>query len=301
VRRSVILSASNSCFVACPGCYNYFGKNIADTEDVVTFIRHLRERFDLRKVTIGGGDPLTRPDITELLARVRALGLVIHLDTVGTAFLGDARIRFMGRGIAPRVDPATVAGLVDLVGVPLDGSTDAVNQLFRRFSSVGEQQAILSKLDALGAEVCINTVVHAGNVNDVENIACLLATHTSVRQWQLFQFMPIGPLGHRNRTRFEVSSDAYYHAVEKLHRSISPTVAVTTKSKAGRKNRYLLIDSAGLVWLPHQDRSAHWQGYETNPERIILGRISDPTVFDRVASWDAVSSRLCGHPTGRAP
>jgi MoaA/NifB/PqqE/SkfB family radical SAM enzyme len=290
MHRSVILSASNSCFVACPGCYNYFGTTILDTSSVVGFVDQLRERFGLRKITIGGGDPLTRHDITDLLVKIHGLGLSIHLDTVGTAFLGGAPIRFMGRGIAHSVDPAAVAAVVDLVGIPLDGSTDSINQRFRRFSSLIQQQAILDRLDALGAAVCVNTVVHAGNVGDVNNIALLLAAHPCVREWQLFQFMPMGPLGHRNRTRFELSASTYDRAVRNLRRVVPPRVRVTAKSSASRKNRYLLVDSAGLVWFPCQEGSAHWQQYDTNGDRTVLGQIPDSTLLDRIAELNAADS-----------
>lgn len=214
--RSVILSASNSCFVACPGCYNHFGDSIADTTAVIAFVAELHHRIGLEKITVGGGDPLTRSDIVDLLAGLRALELRIHLDTVGTAFLRDAQVHFMGRGTTRQVDPAAVSRFVELLGIPLDGSTDEIFRRFRRFSSVTEQEKILTILDTVGAAVCVNTVVHQGNVADLERIASLILQHPSVYEWQLFQFMPIGPLEHHNRARFEISEEVFSASVNRL-------------------------------------------------------------------------------------
>ena len=285
--RSVILSASNSCFVACPGCYNYFGKHIASTPDIVAFVMAIRDRFHLDKVTVGGGDPLTRPDILSLLTQLRGLGLRLHLDTVGSALLGDSAIRFMGRGAVKQVSPAAVAPLIDLIGIPLDGTTDEISQRFRRFSSVGDQLAILDLLHAAEARVCINTVVHSGNLADIARIGQRISACGAVVEWQLFQFMPIGPLGNRNRERFEINPQEFMAAVDAGRRSVRSGVRVEPKSAARRKNRYLLIDSEGVVWVPEQHAGARWESGDVNGERVVIGTIGDPGIVEQIAELDA--------------
>ncbi|MBW1603773.1 radical SAM protein [Streptomyces sp. JJ66] len=282
--RSVILSAGKSCFVACPGCYNYFGRTVLDTSQVVRFAAALRERFALEKITVGGGDPLTRPDIVRLLRGLHSLGLRIYLDTVGTAFLGAARIRFMGTGTAEHVPADHVAAVTDLIGIPLDGSTDAVQEQFRRHATVASQLAVLSLLDGVGARLCVNTVVHAGNTEDIAAIAKLLRRYTAIREWQLFQFMPIGPLGHRNRERFLISDADFERAATTARESAPGHVRVAAKSTSGRKHRYLLIDSAGLIWTPEQSQATAWQSEDGNDRRQLIGNISDGDIMERLAT-----------------
>jgi MoaA/NifB/PqqE/SkfB family radical SAM enzyme len=284
--RSVILSAGTSCFVACPGCYNYFGRTITDTGQVLRFVAGLRSRFGIRKITVGGGDPLTRPDIVALLTGLHGLGLRIHLDTVGTAFLGPAPIRFMGTGTASRVPADEVAAVSDLIGIPLDGSTDAVQQQFRRHATVASQLAVLSLLSRAGARICVNTVVHSGNSGDLAAVAGLLGEFTGVVEWQLFQFMPIGPLGHRNRERFLISEADFQRAVAAARDSVPGHVRIAAKSAAGRKHRYLLIDSAGLVWTPEQSRAAAWHSQDINDRRHLIGNLSDADILDRLATME---------------
>lgn len=293
--RSLILSAGNRCFLSCPGCYNHFGQAVATTGDIVSFVRRLNARLPLHKITVGGGDPLTRPDLVAFLTRLRELGLRIHLDTVGTAFLGDAPIRFMGRGSMPRVDAAAIASLVDLVGIPLDGSTDQVFRQFRRFASVSEQESILDVLGAVGATVGVNTVVHKGNHQDLARIGAIISRHPHVRAWQVFQFMPIGPLGYRNRNRYQISESVFHTAVGNLREAVPATVQIVAKSASSRKHRYLLMDSAGMLWIPHQDHGGTWTVTDVNEDRATCGTTHDPETLDDLAALftPGVSRQRC--------
>ncbi|SFD77932.1 radical SAM protein [Streptomyces aidingensis] len=284
--RSVILSAGKSCFVACPGCYNYFGRTVSDTSVVTGFVAGLCDRFALKKITVGGGDPLTRPDIIPLLKGLRGLGLRISLDTVGTAFLGPAAIRFMGEGMAAHVPAEDVVSVADVIGIPLDGSTDEVQQRFRRQATVHSQLKILSLLDKARARLCVNTVVHAGNTEDTSAIARLLHGYSGICEWQLFQFMPMGPLGHRNRDEFAIPESTFEHAVQRAQADAPRHVRVVAKSVSSRKHRYVLIDSAGLVWIPDQSQGTGWQIEDTNDRRRRIGSISDPDIHDRLAALD---------------
>ena len=283
----MILSAGKSCFVACPGCYNHFAPTLASTDHLVGFVCAYQDRFGLSKITVGGGDPLTRPDLLTLLTELKTLRLSISLDTVGTAFLGDARIRFMGKGTASHVPADRTAALVDMIGIPMDGATDAVQQLFRRHARVDEQRAILRALEAVGARVCVNTVVHSGNAAEIGALAGLLAEHPCVVEWQLFQFMPIGPLGHRNRERYRVDDDAFAEAADTARTEGPSGVRVTVKSAQARKNRYLLIDAGGQVWIPSQSAATSWSTTDSTGERETLGLIQDPTTLDRIAAHSA--------------
>lgn len=281
MRRSIILTAGNGCFVACPGCYNHFARDLVETDVVLDFVGRLHAQFNVRKVTVGGGDPLTRPDVVDLLRGLRNMGLHIHLDTVGTAFLRDAPIRFMGRGMVPRVNPVDVAGLVDLIGIPLDGADDETINLFRRFGSVADQIECLSLLEAVGAPIGINTVVHRGNIDSLNDIAEVLVKFGRIRQWQLFQFMPSGPLGSRNRDQFEIAGGEFGCAVERLQ-EILPSILVTAKSNRFRKNGYLLIDGGGTVWSPLQGNDVEWNPADANATRIVHGNIRDFGVIERL-------------------
>jgi hypothetical protein len=110
-----------------------------------------------------------------------------------------------------------------------------------------------------------------------------LAGHPCVVEWQLFQFMPIGPLGHRNRERYRVDADVFARAADTARTGSAASVQVTAKSAQARKNRYLLIDAGGEVWMPSQSAAAAWSSIDSSGERVTLGRVQDPETLDRIA------------------
>lgn len=281
--RSVILSASASCFVACPGCYNHFSGPLAQTNDIVRFVAGLVNNFNLRKITVGGGDPLARPDIIALLRELRRMGLYISLDTVGTPLLREAAIVFMGSGVTERIDAKEVADQVDKIGIPVDGSSNETIQYFRRGASLEDQKQILELLSQAGAKICVNSVIHQQNVDDIEGILDVIRTYSGVVEWQMFQFMPIGPLGYRNRARYEISDDRFQaslKAARQLANEFCPDIEVKGKSKSSRKNSYLLIDGVGTVWIPKQTENAMWSASDSNQERALLGNITSEDIFN---------------------
>lgn len=57
---------------------------------------------------------------------------------------------------------------------------------------------------------------------------------------------------------------------------------VVAKSAASRKNQYLLIDPAGVVWIPEQSPLGVWSDQDTTNQQRLIGRIDDPEVFERL-------------------
>ena len=276
--------------MACPGCYNYFGDTVAPTADLLNFVSEYARHFGLRKITVGGGDPLTRTDIVTLLRGIKGLGLKINLDTVGTNIVADAEIRFMGKGTVAKVNPEDLVESVDLLGIPIDGSTTEKARLFRRFYDLPHQMRVLEALSRAGARVCINTVAHIGNLDDLANIARIVADQACVVEWQIFQFMPIGPLGFRNRERYNVTTSQYEQAVAPLEVLLSESgINLKAKSASGRKNRYLLIDSDGQAWIPRQNDDEGWTMEDQNGERRIICNISDANAIEALQREFATS------------
>ena len=84
------LLGSQSCFIHCKGCYNFSreekkGKTVS-TEKIISFLQFVYNT-GCRKVTLCGGDPLTRKDIVDLLEKIKSIGFKISLDTVGIQLL----------------------------------------------------------------------------------------------------------------------------------------------------------------------------------------------------------------------
>ena len=280
--RRIIVSAGRSCFVRCKGCYNHFGNSaqLVATNRIVEFLKKAKD-YGVDAVTIAGGDPLSRPDITLLLREIKLLGFSIKLDTVGTAFLGNVTTRFYGNTTVTQVSAEVVSQLVDEIGIPIDGASGRVTSLFRvgRERLMQELLQTLELLDSLDARVCINTVAHRMNLDDLPQIATILQRFKSSARWQLFQFTPTGLLAFRNRAAFEITTEEFQAAISRL-RAIAAQLPfgfpIEGKTCESRKTSYLLIDSEGLAWIPVHSKGARWDmSVDATSERWVVGDIRD--------------------------
>lgn len=265
--RSIILNIGTSCFVKCPGCYNHFASsvklgNTITNDEIITFLIELK-KIGVTKVTIGGGDPLSRKYIVDLVYEIKKLDFYINMDTVGTALLGNALTVFFGKLNIKKVSIDDLMKSVDVIGIPLDGSTNKIATSFRlgRKDFFEEQILIIDSLLEKGYKVCVNTVLNKNNYHDIHNIFEILKGK-KIFKWQIFQFMPIGIFGNKNKEDFLVE-DSIFESVqdEILSKNLLP-FDVQFKSANNRKKSYLILDDSGVAWIPTQ-----------NEEKSILGSV----------------------------
>lgn len=302
------LSIGPSCFVACAGCYNNFGKT-SRSAGLVTRgdIRRLIEvavNLGYRQATVAGGDPLTHPEIISILDDLREAGMFVKLDTVGSALLRPSREMFYGDpGRVHYIDPENVLSRIDSIGLPIDGSTPRIQARFRKAPEVlvdvqvyqdlfgedvaderVERSSVVTDTVRLidlamhsDVEVCVNTVVHAGNLFDVPSIAGLLLDHQP-DLWQLFEFQATGALASRNAERFSLAersepidlisrapvdhlvrmpSQSFSNAVDKARSLVADRFDVIGKSAAVREGGYLMVNDAGDLWIPGTREEPH--------------------------------------------
>jgi MoaA/NifB/PqqE/SkfB family radical SAM enzyme len=272
--RSVILNIGTSCFVQCHGCYNHFANSIKNQttvsdNDVLQFVRNLSE-IGISKITIGGGDPLSRPAIHRLLKDIKALGITINLDTVGTAFIKPAPTIFFGKLDVPKIVPNEILDHINVIGIPLDGSTNEIVSIFRkgRQNLFDEQMVIIKLLNSYKAKVCVNTVVHNGNKSNIEELYHLLIGE-NICKWQLFQFMPIGELGYKNRQNLAIA-DHEFASIRQRILSLAPPFEVEFKTIEKRKQHYLIIDDEGMAWLPTDDEKREIIGSIQTHSSVVI-------------------------------
>lgn len=73
---------SQKCFLYCKGCYSFSRTEKCDqivpTETIVAFLKYAYNK-GIDKVTLCGGDPLTRKDIIRLLKQIKKLDILFLL------------------------------------------------------------------------------------------------------------------------------------------------------------------------------------------------------------------------------
>lgn len=271
--KSLIIQASNRCPCCCLGCYNHF----ADTEDIPTeqiirFAENYIHRFDTKKVTISGGDPLMRKDIVRLLHDLMGLGIAVSVDTVGLSIVQDRIL-------------TDVLKKASVVGLPLDGMTDKTLNTFRPGLQISRLLQVIRIASENGLRICINTVVHAQNLHEIYLIAQFVSETEGVKKWQLFQYMPIGPRGSKNAAQYMISDQVFQVICEHINRlPIRADVRIECKSLSYRRNKYLLLGADGTVWYPKQTFGERGEtNSEQNSQRVIVGHINDERILDKIA------------------
>lgn len=290
-QRNITISTGKGCFTRCDGCYNYFGKSVqaVSTEVIVSFLEQIKPPF-IQKITLAGEDPLSRPDILQLIDSCHKLGFRIHLDTVGTNFLSAANTIFFGSDYFQKIEISKLNNKVSLLGIPLDGSSSEIMQRFRkgRKNIFEDQTKILELANEKKIPVCINTVLHSGNINDLENIFKVIQKYEVVTHWQIFQFMPIGQFGFNQRKTYSISLALFDSKIEKLKEEmtkIKSPIVLQPKSATSRKNNYLIVDSDGEAWIPKSSNNSTWNMEDENNERIVVGNIQNMADIPNIVKW----------------
>lgn len=261
IDKSLIIQCYNSCPCICPGCYNFFSAGQISCEDIDRFVSEYQERFGLFKVTLSGGDPLLREDLAVLIDKICNKNISITIDTVGSVFLNN-------------IDKKLLSSLnkISFLGLPIDGVNDETIQHFRQKSTFEQCVRIVERSQRIVPAICVNTVVHSKNLNEILEIATVVNNYPSILKWQLFQFMPIGPGGFANKSQYSIDNTEF----EELERTLKgmefrDSLRVECKSIENRRNKYLILGSDGVLWLP-----------QMSPDRKIVGSVFENDIFDRL-------------------
>ena len=271
--KKINLCIAKYCFIKCKGCYNNFcNKNEISYKEIIRFLKYAKNN-GLQKVTLSGGDPLTRNDLKKIIRKCNNLKLKINLDTVGLTFTKSCVIPSTKRKVN-KISNLKFLRKINTVGIPLDGSNNEIISKFRIYNGNLFNEIIeeLDLFDKLNINICVNTVLHKQNKNDIENIYNILIKHKCVKKWQIFQFMPIGPLGSKNSNLYVITNEEFQSVkkrIEKINKD--KKIIIDLKSSKERAYNYMLVNSNGLAYK-----------VDLNNEMEQFGNISDDSTWDNI-------------------
>lgn len=151
---------TSECSQECAYCWGPMDIPAVDTDTALEIIEKIASS-GARRIVFTGGDPLKREDIGTLIDHAADGGLEVAVSTTGDE-LDAAFLDSHGAHI-------------DLVSLPLDGSTEAVSSLTKK---EGHFAAVMKALDLLelhpDIDVKVATPVTRFNIDDVVNVARLL-------------------------------------------------------------------------------------------------------------------------------
>jgi radical SAM protein len=184
--RLVYWEATQSCALACVHCraaaMAHRHPDELTTEEGQALLRQIAAFADESPphLVITGGDPLRRPDLFELIAYGKALGLSISVTPAGTQALTEEVIaRFQQAGVAS-------------LALSLDGSTPAIHDAFRGVAgsfewTISGARAIVAR----GIPLQLNTMVTAETAHDLPQIYQVVK-ELGITRWALFFLIGTG-------------------------------------------------------------------------------------------------------------
>lgn len=196
-----------------------------------------------RQIVLSGGEPTLSPALRPCVETAKALGLRVTLSSNGLR-------------LAAFEDVLTA---IDDLGIPLDGSTPAVNDLMRARSlrHQGWEKAVdavllaqrLTRAGKSSARVTVRTVIARPNLTDVADIPAALrqlGVDLSAVRIKMYQVEPFGP--HVPQIDFErewaVTAEEATSAYEKTA-AACPEGSVTLQLYSKTGGRYFLVDPDG--------------------------------------------------------
>jgi len=175
-----------------------------------------------------GGDPIKRPDLFELIAHARKMGVRVSLTPSATPLLTrDVVFRLKEVGLAR-------------MAVSMDGACAETHDAFRGMSG-----SFARTLDAVrwaneaGLPVQINTTFSRRNIGELEQIVALME-QLKITLWSVFFLVPTG----RGKLNDLLSADEFEQVFARLH-ALAKTASFDIKTtEAQHYRRYLLQQRA---------------------------------------------------------
>jgi MoaA/NifB/PqqE/SkfB family radical SAM enzyme len=259
--KRVILNFAHRCAMKCEWCYVPFASQPAKKHTVCAIVHRIAD-LEFTALTLGGGDPFQYSFLPDVLSIAKKRKLFVHVDTHGRSMRETDSVRHC------------IEECVDLIGLPLDGSTAAVHDAMR--SSPGHFDLVCRRIDWLGSakdRLKINTIVSAKNIDDVSSLADLV-TSIEPRRWSIYQFWPLGPaklvsnIHNLTDVKFGSSMRGLNTRTERM-----TGITVEQNSAESRRDTYPIVhhDGAVSVHLPFPEN-----------EFVSLGSIFDADILSKI-------------------
>lgn len=236
-------------------------------------------------VVLTGGDPLERPDLTDLVAYGTGLGLSMAASP----------------SVTPRLTEGALAELRDAgtkaVSISLDGASAASHDGFRKVEGVFEATVeAMASVRELGMRLQVNTTVTADNVTELPDILRMVLD-AGAQLWSVFFLVPTG----RGATLAPLTPGEEEQLLHWLY-DISTIVAVKT-TEAPQYRRVVLQRSDPSFTPPGGDLyrrlSAESEGIVADRTRRRARR--PPIDVNSANGFVFVDHRGTVHPSGFLP
>jgi SynChlorMet cassette radical SAM/SPASM protein ScmE len=204
--RSVDLSITNRCNLRCTYCSHFTGAGDVDQdlpkEEWLQFFEELN-RCAVMNVTIGGGEPFCRKDLSELIEGIVRNRMRFNILSNGT-LITDEMADFLAS-----------TGRCDGVQVSIDGSVPTTHDACRGEGNFLKAMQGIKSLQKYNVPVPIRVTIHRKNVRDLENVAKLLLEDIGVPSFSTNAASHMG-LCRQNAEQVQLTAEDRSVAMEAL-------------------------------------------------------------------------------------
>lgn len=253
--ETIFWSVTSRCNNSCIYCYADKDFCRLPTKKVLKLIK-LFDSAGVKRVVISGGEPLLHPEIDNIIRLLHQKKIEICLDTNADFFDKHKN---------------TITKYVSFVGFPIDFPSD--KESFRNqknFQNVLQAIKYLAKTKK-SPKIRIGTVVTKLNYQHLSEI-CQLIKDYPINLWKIYQFIPIGEFGKKNKRELYIDEKKFLSATSfiKNKKTAFRTVLSTEKK---RNNAYFFLEADGRVFLPGESKE--------NSRGNFVGDIFDPGIMQK--------------------
>ena len=228
-----VWEVTNACNLRCKQCHACSGIQAPgelDTAEGKRLLDSMANIGEFRMLALGGGEPLVRPDIVELIAYARKLGLEISIATNGTLLTTELAREFKKLGVTN-------------IAVGLNANDEAIHDEITNVpgSFARSQDAVYATLEA-GMNLQINTTVMKENRPAIPGLLDF-ASEVNAQIVLLYQLVPEG----RGEEEMELSMREYKALTE----------MVADKQKANRAIIEPTCSPQYWAYLMSRNRNGH--------------------------------------------
>jgi len=202
---SIRLEVTSHCNLKCEYCHNAQYSNQKDdltTAEILMLIRNLKERYDIKKVLLTGGEPLTKTDICTIIYEISRMGIKADMVTNGT-LITEEKLKELETAGLKRIRIS-----IDEVDTRTDVRGDSnPNELWEKARMVVEKTNI---------ELCVHTVCSPYNIKKLFDVYKKVLEIGAAR-WRVFD---LGFQGDFVDKKQNFNLESYYYDLIQSTRKI---------------------------------------------------------------------------------
>jgi mycofactocin radical SAM maturase len=231
---NVTWEVTYKCNLSCIHCLSDSGRKGPQglsTQECLRVIDILADQ-KVFQLSIGGGEPFSRPDFLDLVDHAHRRGIVTCISTNGTLITAE---------VARRLDHPLV-----YVQVSLDGATPASNDAIRDQGSFQKAVQALELLGRTGIGLSLNTVLTRLSFPELDRLSDLAAGVGA--RFRVSRFRPSGR-GKKSWSELNLSKEQLLDFSEWLNRNLAVSTGDSFFSVSSEERRSLGLNMCGACKL----------------------------------------------------